>query len=431
MLSAADNELLTRSGPETALGRYFRRFWLPFALSCELPEADGPPIRVKVMHEELVAFRDSHGRVGLVEPQCPHRGANLYFGRNEEGGIRCIFHGWKFDVAGTCLEMPNAPPDSTFRERVRLKTYPTREFGEMIWAYMGPPEHAAELPELEVGLLPPTHRFVTKKLQQCNWAQSVEGALDTAHFSFLHMPAPSASNESVTKAPVDAQRLSWVRDDPMPRFSIVEHESGFVIGAARNADESRQYWRMTQFMLPSHSTTPSTLPGETYFGYTWVPIDDHSCWIYSYAWNPDRPIGDEERAKLRSGHGIMPELGPNYVPIRNRDNDYLIDRDDQKHRTYTGVKGIAEQDAMAQDSQGFIADRTREHLTATDIGVIRFRQVVLGGVKALTGGTEPAAARRPDAYRLRSGSWIADTSAPFENVMAERFGNAVGHVSPL
>jgi phthalate 4,5-dioxygenase oxygenase subunit len=428
MLSAADNDLLTLAGPATQLGKYFRRFWLPVALSAELSERDGAPIRVKVLGEDLIAFRTSDGSVGLSEPRCPHRGADLYFGRNELGGIRCIFHGWKFDVGGSCLDMPNAPGDSNFRARVRIKTYPTREFGEMIWAYLGPPNLGAEVPELELGTLPAAHRFVTKKLQQCNWAQSVEGALDTAHFSFLHMPAPGApSSNSLNGAPVDQTRLEWVRDDPMPRFSIVDHAVGFVIGAARHAGQDRNYWRMTQFMLPSHSTTPSTLPGETYFGYTWVPIDDESCWIYSYAWNPDRPIDESERKKFRSGHGIIPEVDSNYIPIRNRENEYLIDRDDQKHRTYTGIRGIAEQDAMAQDSQGRIADRTREMLTATDAGIIYFRKVILGEIKALANGTEPTAARLAAEYRLRSGSWIADASVSFDEVMAERFGDPVGH----
>jgi len=429
MLSASDNELLIRSGAATPAGQYLRRFWLPVALSRELPAVDGPPIRLKVMGEELIAFRDSNGRVGLVEPRCPHRGANLFFGRNEGCGIRCVYHGWKFDVEGNCLEMPNAPPDSNYKDRVRIVAYPTREFGEMVWAYMGPAGHEPELPALEIGVVPDSHRYVIKKLQQCNWAQSMEGALDTAHFSFLHMPAPSVSANVNRDAPVDEGRLRWVREDPMPRFSIVDHEVGFVIGAARRADGNELYWRTTQYLLPSHSTTPSALPGETYFGYTWMPIDDVSCWIYTYAWNPDRPLGEAERAKMTSGHGTLAAVDANFIPLRNRDNDYLIDRTEQQTISFTGVRGVAEQDAMIQDSQGFIVDRTKENLTATDAGVVRFRQTFLSGVKSLAEGTEPAAAMRGSAYHLRSGSWIADKSHSFEEVMVQRFGDPIGRVA--
>jgi phenylpropionate dioxygenase-like ring-hydroxylating dioxygenase large terminal subunit len=163
MLGAADNELLTRTGPGTSMGDYFRRFWLPVLLSQEVAEPDGPPVRVKVMGEDLVAFRDSESRVGLLDPVCPHRGANLFFGRNEECGIRCAYHGWKFDVDGRCVDMPTMPPETTLRDRVRVASYPTREWGEMIWAYLGPPALAPALPELEVALVPPAHRFVSKK----------------------------------------------------------------------------------------------------------------------------------------------------------------------------------------------------------------------------------------------------------------------------
>ena len=196
MLSAADNELLTRTGPGTAMGEYFRRFWQPVALSRELPEPDGPPIRVKVMDEDLVAFRDTGGRVGLIEPHCAHRGANLFFGRNEESGIRCIYHGWKYDVDGRCVDMPNVPAGSGYHGKIAIKAYPTREFGDMVWAYLGPRERAPEdVPQLECGVVPASHRYVTKRLMECNWAHAMEGALDTAHFSFLHMPAPTVRLE--------------------------------------------------------------------------------------------------------------------------------------------------------------------------------------------------------------------------------------------
>lgn len=430
MLTATDNDLLTRTGQGTAMGEYFRRFWQPVALAREMPAPDSPPIRVRVMGEELVAFRNTDGRVGLIEPHCAHRGADLFFGRNEECGIRCIYHGWKYDVDGKCVEMPNVPPRSGYHGKIAIKAYPTREFGEMVWGYLGPHEHMPEdVPQLDCGMVPASHRYVTKRLTECNWAQSMEGALDTAHFSFLHMPAPKMRSNSNPTVHADEDRLRWLRSDPMPRFTIIEHDVGFVVGAARKADADELYWRITQFMLPGHSVTPSAMPGEVYYGYTWVPITDETCWVYVYAWHPDRPLTAEERAKFeQGGYGQMAELGPNFVPLRNRSNDYLIDREEQAHRSFTGVRGIAEQDQMAQESQGFIAERAGEHLTPTDIAIVRFRRAMLDGVRALREGKEPAAARYHQGYRLRSGGALAPANLSLAEVMQQRFGTASGRV---
>jgi phenylpropionate dioxygenase-like ring-hydroxylating dioxygenase large terminal subunit len=434
MLTAADNALLAQTGPDQPMGQYFRRYWQPVALSRELPEPDGPPVRVRLMGEDLLAFRDTQGRVGLVEPVCPHRGADLYYGRNEDCGLRCVFHGWKFGVDGKAMDLPNVPPDSNYHRDISVRAYPTREYGEIIWAYMAPvPEDGSlpEVPQLEFGALPATRRYVTKKRQECNWAQAIEGALDTSHFSFLHMPAPHVPSNENQDAPADEKRLAWIRRDPMPKFSIRDHDVGFVVGGARRAEGRDIYWRTTQFALPSHSTTPSTLPGENYFGYTFVPIDDHACWIYTYVWNPDRDLTAQEIAQLKSGHGVVAEVGPDYIPLRNLSNGYLLDRHEQKHKTFTGVRGVAEQDAMIQESQGRIADRTREHLTATDAAIVRFRRTLIGGARALAQGTEPQAPWRHEAYRLRSGSWIAEEGKSFEQIMQERFGNPIGYAGDV
>ena len=428
MLSAADNELLTRTGPNTGMGDYFRRYWLPVALSRELPEPDGSPIRVRIMGEDLLAFRATDGCVGLIAPRCAHRGADLFYGRNEECGIRCAYHGWKYGVDGKCTEMPNVPAGAAYHGKMRIQAYPTREFGEFVWAYMGPADKLPEMPQMEFGLVPETHRYSSKKLQQCNWAQSVEGALDTAHFSFLHMPAPKVADTFHPDANADQKRLQRMRQDPMPRFTLANHDAGFVAGAARYGDPGELYWRISQFMLPNHSLAPNALPGENYQGQTWVPIDAESCWIYTYVWNPERPLTAAERAKMDTGHGVLAELGPGFVPLRNRNNDYLLDREEQKHRSFTGIKGVAEQDAMIQDSQGLIADRTTEHLTGTDAATVHFRRAMLNGVKELREGKEPAAAKNGAAYCLRSGSWIAKESTAFEAVMVERFHDPAGRV---
>jgi phthalate 4,5-dioxygenase len=431
MLSAADNDLLTQTGAGTPMGRYFRRFWMPVALSQEVPEPDCPPVRVRVMGEDLVAFRDTEGRVGLLDPRCPHRGANLFFGRNEQCGLRCAYHGWKFDVEGRCVELPTLPSESTFRDRVRVTAYPVREWGDFVWAYLGPAEHEPSLPALEFALVPSAHRFVSKKLQQCNWAQACEGGIDTAHFSFLHMPVTSSDDESdeiMRRSSADRDRTRWMRKDPMPEFRVVPHDAGLLIGASRRADGSGLYWRVSQFLLPNHGLAPNAFAGENYHGQTWVPITDELCWVYCYTWNPDRPLTGAERQRLRAGQSVHAAVDERWVPRRNRDNDYLIDRVDQKLRTFTGIRGISEQDACIQDSQGFIADRTREHLGPTDAAIIQFRRLMLGAARALGAGIEPAAARNGAAYTVRSGSAVAARDVPFPEVMRERFGDEVGRI---
>ena len=243
------------------------------------------------------------------------------------------------------------------------------------------------------------------------------------------MPAPALAKNDTMTAAADENRIRWLRNDPLPRFDILEHEVGFVVGGARSADAGQLYWRITQFMLPAHSITPSSMPGETYYGYTWVPIDEQSCWIYVYAWHPEHDIAADERVRYAAGgFGQFAELGPGHLPLRNRANDYLIDRADQKLRSFTGVRGIAEQDAMAQDSQGRIVDRAREHLSPTDVAIVRFRRMMLAGAQGLADGKEPAACALPASYRMRAGGAVSASALSFEQVMQERFGSASGKV---
>ena len=328
--------------------------------------------------------------------------------------------------------MPTMPPEGRFRDKVRITSYPTQEWGDFVWAYMGPVEHVPVLPDLEFALLPPAHRFVSKKLQQCNWAQACEGAVDTAHFSFLHMPVWSSGDgidAAVRRSSVDTERTRWMRDDPRPEFDVVAHDVGFVAGAARKADGNDLYWRVAQFMLPNHALTPNAFPGENYHGQTWVPITDELCWVFCYSWNPDRPITDDERRQFRTGRSVHAEVDASFKPLRNRDNDYLIDRDDQKKRTFTGIQGVSEQDAMIQDSQGLITDRTREHLGPTDVAIIEFRKMMLRGARDLRKGIEPGAARNAAGYTVRGGSMVEDRDAGFADAMTKRFGDPLGRVA--
>jgi phenylpropionate dioxygenase-like ring-hydroxylating dioxygenase large terminal subunit len=437
MLSAADNEMLVRTGPGTPMGALFRQFWIPVCLSAQVPEADGPQVRLKVLGEELLAFRATDGRIGLIERRCRHRGADLYYGRNEGGGVRCAFHGWKFDAEGRCVDAPTLDPEQFQRldDKTGIRAYPTREWGDFVWAYLGPLPVPA-LPMMEFALVPPSHRHVSKKFQECNWAQAAEGAVDTAHFSFLHMPVTSSADDLPAKArqatrgysanTMGTDHVRWMRDDSRPKFSIVRHDAGLALGGSRQAGDGRLYWRIAQYLMPAHAYTPSAVHGETYHGQSFIPIDDENCWVYVYSWNPVRPLTGEERADYASGGAIYPVMDAQYMPVRNRGNDYLLDRRRQKTENFTGIQGISEQDACIQDSQGRIADRTRELLGPTDAGITQFRRLMLDAARALQQSQRPPAATRPESYRVRAGGMVAPTTLSFEEVMVERFGHPVG-----
>ena len=433
MLTAEENDTLTRTGADTLMGAVFRRYWQPLLLSRELA-ADGAPVRMQIMGEDFIAFRDSAGDVGVVEPRCSHRGANLFFGRNEHCGLRCAYHGWKFDVAGRCVDIPTSEPAvaEKLKAKADIRALTGREHGDLVWVHFGEAGDEPPLPALEFAELPAEQRFVSKKFQQCNWAQAVEGGLDTAHFSYLHagidggekaplMPGTPGDNE-----PPATARYRWLIEDGAPRFTVMQHDAGLVLGASRQADDSQRYWRITQFMMPNHSLAPNTFPGELCQGNTWVPVDDHSCWIFCFAYHPDRPLTEEERSRLAAGFGIFAAVDDSYVPIRNRDNDYLIDREVQRSSNFTGITGISEQDAAIADSQGLIADRTRELLGQTDLGIVRFRRMLLDAAKALASGEEPHGVLDPDAYRVRSGDAMAAAHTPLTEVLDARFGAFAG-----
>jgi hypothetical protein len=279
--------------------------------------------------------------------------------------------------------------------------------------------------------LPPEHRFVSKKFQQCNWAQAVEGGLDTAHFSYLHANIEKGERRSLVPGdgvnePPAIARFRWLIEDSQPQFTVLRHDAGLLLGASRQADAGQIYWRLTQFLLPNHSLVPNTFPGENYQGNTWVPVDDENCWIYCFVWNPERPLSAEERDRFDAGSGIFAAVDENFVPIRNRDNDYLLDRSRQRYSNFTGIQGISEQDAAIADSQGRIADRTRELLGQTDLGIVRFRQIMLEAASRVASGERPSGADAGAAYRLRSGDAMADPDTPLVDVAAQRFAEMAG-----
>jgi nitrite reductase/ring-hydroxylating ferredoxin subunit len=381
MLSSEDNARLTQSGPGTPMGALMRRYWIPFLLSTELPEHDGPPVRTTLLGERLVAFRDSEGRVGLLDEHCAHRGASLYFGRNEEGGLRCVYHGWKYAVDGRCVDMPNEPAESAFKDKIRLTAYPCRERGGIVWAYLGPPDAVPALPEHEFLLVPDDRRYVTKRLQECNWLQALEGGLDSSHISFLHRGNYSD----------DLGEIYY--GDPAPGFVVVEREYGLLIAARRKAGRGQANWRLTPWLMPWYMLIPYP-EGQALAGHCWIPIDDANCWTWTFQWRADRPIGADERALWDSGAHIHSKLIPGtFRPEANRDNDYLIDRQLQRSRkSFTGIFGSGPQDAAVQESMGPICDRRREHLGASDAGVIAMRRHLLRALRddTLVLGLDPA-----------------------------------------
>ena len=389
MLSREENELLTRTGPGTAMGDLLRRYWVPAILASELPEPDGDPVRITLLGESLVAFRDTDGRVGLLGALCPHRGAPLFFGRNEACGLRCIYHGWKFDVDGRCVELPNEPPESTFAERVRHTAYPCVERSGVIWTYLGPPERRPEPPALEWALIAPEHLYVSKRWQECNYAQAMEGGIDSSHVSFLH---------GDRRARGDTPSGRYMRDRA-PRFELVDTDYGFMIGARRDAEEDSYYWRITPWLLPWYTVVPP-YGDRPLVGHAWVPIDDENCWAWSYDYHPVRALTREEVQAAKNGEGIHVRYVPGtFRPLANKDNDYLIDREAQKAGIlYSGVEGFSMQDASVQESMGPIIDRTKENLVGTDNGIIMARHRLMKAARALVEnsvtppGVDPAAA---------------------------------------
>jgi phthalate 4,5-dioxygenase len=409
MLRKEQSDLLTQTGPGTPMGRMFRSYWIPALLADELPENDCPPVRVKLLSERLVAFRDTRGQYGLMDEFCAHRGVSLWFGRNEECGLRCAYHGWKYDVTGQCLEIPSEPEASRFAKKIKLRSYPLVERGGVLWTYMGPLEAQPPLPEWEFITVPRNQTFASKRLQESNWLQAMEGGIDSSHVSFLHRG--DLNTDPLFKG---AKGNEYNLTDARPVFEVVESEGGLYIGARRNAEEGRYYWRITQWVMPSF-TMIAPRGTHSVHGHFWIPVDDETCWAWSYDYHPTRELTAPEMAAMRDGKGIHVRYVPGtYRPLANRDNDYLIDRAAQKTgRTFSGVEGIAMQDASLQESMGPIVDRTKENLASTDNGIIMARHRLLRAVKALVDqGVVPPGVDAAH-QKVRSAAIVLPPDVPF------------------
>jgi phenylpropionate dioxygenase-like ring-hydroxylating dioxygenase large terminal subunit len=410
MLRKEQNDILTQTAPDKPMGQMFRCYWHPVLLAEELPENECPPVRVKILGERLLAFRDTDGKYGLIDEFCAHRGVSLWFGRNEEHGLRCPYHGWKYDTTGQCIDVPSEPRESGFCQKIKLRSYPLIKRGPVLWTYMGPPEKQPPLPEWEFAMVPPEQSFISKRFQESNWMQAMEGGIDSSHVSFLHRG--DLESDPIFKG---AKGNKYNMGDMRPHFEVVEQPGGLYIGARRNAENGKYYWRITPWVMPNFTIIPPR-GDHPMHGHFWVPIDDETCWAWTYDFHPTRALTKEERSAMQAGQGLHCKYVPGtYRPLANKDNDYLIDRAAQKAgKTYSGVLGFAIQDSSLQESMGPICDRTKENLVSTDNGIIMARHRMLRACKAfIDKGTIPPGVD-PVHQRVRSVSIVLPPDQAFK-----------------
>ena len=428
MLSREDNELLCRVGPGTPMGELIREYWFPALPSREFPTADGDVKRMRLLGENIVMFRDSEGRMGALAEACPHRGASMYFGRNEECGIRCPYHGWKFDVTGKCVDMPTEPEDSNFINKVRATAYPCRDVNHMVWIYMGRKAEPPPFPDYEVNTLAP--ELVSEPnimMEEANWVQNMEGDLDSVHLDWVHKrlhedsePPPLGSN-------------GFYNPDPKPaKLDVVRTDYGAYYSGMRKMPDGREWHRINQFIFPFH--TMITV-GPVVIFRAFVPLDDHHAMLITQAAMPNGPAFDDEYNQLQIdpfkevGGYIERSHGPRsyYMTVANKRNDYWLDRDVQKDRMYCGIPFVlnlpdrAMTELMCGADGEPLYDRTQEHLGTTDVFVIAVRRQLLNAAKQRRDtGEAPANVADPHLGRVRMGSFLLEAGADWKAEVADR-----------
>jgi phthalate 4,5-dioxygenase len=447
MLRSDQNELLSRVGAGSPMGELFRRFWLPAVTMEQVGAPDSAPVRLRILGEDLVGFRDTSGRVGIVRAYCTHRLAPLFYGRNEQCGIRCPYHGWKFDVEGNCLETPNVPagaPD--VRKNVGITAYPTHEAAGVVWVYMGPKEKRPPFRALEYTQVPAGQYFSAAWLQRTNWSQGMEGEIDSSHISWLHKDFDSQGPQN--RHPVLAGGSSGTGNeytgDGAPVLELRETPSGFTYGARR--DLNGQYlWRVTQWVAPMFSLIPRA-PGEFVWGggRAWVPIDDNHTTVFTFGYRVDRPFTADEIKVYESGALFPPRMRKGvyrlpdgyvidtYLPEASQENDYQIDREMQRRSNYSGIWGIHDQDRSLQEnsksigkSDAGIVDRSLEHLVGSDRPVATARRTLLRMAQELQKGIEPACLGEASSFAVRAISKICTINS-FDDFLA-RYGEEAGY----
>lgn len=380
MITKEENDLLCRVEGDAPMGQLMRRHWIPVCLTEEVSEPDGDPVRARVLGEPLVVFRDSYGNVGVLDERCPHRSASLALGRNEKGGLRCLYHGWKMDVNGNMLELASEPNDERMRNNIKHTAYPVKEWGGMVWAYFGPRETIPEFVPPRWAPTPEARVSIAKVIIPCNWAQILEGAIDSAHSSSLHSSDMVPANVDGAKATSSL----WLRPsaDKSPRLQLERTSYGFRYAAIRHPivnPEETDYVRTTVFVAPFTVLIP---PNNLYnVANVNVPMDDTTTAFYFIAWGHPHKTPETEtwRKFLRQTVGV--DLDSQYRPLRNVENNFWQDRQAMRAGNFTGIKGFPNQDVAMWVTMGPIADRTRERLGSSDLAVAQFRRMMVDAAR--------------------------------------------------
>ena len=427
----SNSEMMTRVGAGTVMGDLMRRYWLP-ALATSEVKADGDPVRLMLLGEKLIAFRDSSGRVGVMDHRCPHRCASLFFGRNEEDGMRCVYHGWKFDVEGNCLEMPNVQNGEDIKGKVKAKAYRTMERSGLVWVYMGPQDHVPPPPAMEAALVPDAEVSVRFVQRACNWLQALEGDIDTSHFGFLH--AGSARLEDFQ----DDHPMRHTVTNRAPEYRVSDTDFGTSYGAYREEGDGTMSWRVANFAFPFWTQAPNSDFMTNVGARGWVPMDDTHTMVVMIGWA--KSPGAYTGVPLKNGKPIpgfapsidyLPDTTDWYGRARPRaraGNDYEIDREAQRNNEiFTGIRMVFMQDQAVTESMGPITDHAFEHLVPSDQMVARTRRRLLHAAQALRDhGKPPPGALDPQVmWRARSGSFHTPIDADWERAYEEKLGAAV------
>ena len=416
MLTVEENVRVTRVGPGTPAGKMFRRYWWPLALSSELPEKDGAQLRVRILGEDLIAFRDSNGDVGLLDAYCPHRRAPMFFARNEECGLRCVYHGWKFDRHGDCVDMPSEPAGTTLQAKVKTLAYPCVEKGGVVWTYMGPKDKQPPEPDYEWTRAPASHRFVSKTFENCNYLQALEGGLDTAHSSFAHNNKLGA-------------RDNLRQHDKSPHLDVERTDYGYYYASTRKVDAGK-YMRVYHFVMPAQQMRASIIGYEgtrnnpaRLDGHIWVPIDDYTVHVYNIMAGPhpedELELNAVEARETAAGRGKTDVIPGTFRLKRTQSNDYFIDRQMQKTKNFTGILGVNTQDFALQEGMGPICDRSKEFLGTSDKAIVAMRRILLEAIKTNEDGGDPRGLN-PSIYSdIRAYDRVIPQDADWKEAMAD------------
>ena len=422
MISQEMNQLLTQTGPGTPGGELMRRYWQPVALSEEVPPGSAP-FPVRIFSEDLVLFRDEHGQLGLLGKQCPHRCTDLSYGRIEDGGLRCLYHGWLFDVKGKCLEQPAEPENSTYKDEIKHTAYPVHEVGGMIFTYMDQGE-PPKFPDYEFIKAAPERRFLKRSILNCNYLQSLEGGYDPAHLSFLHRPIEKKDTRPVPGTDKGMSADMYYKEDRRPNLDYEVTDYGVRIFSIRKSGEDKKYVRVTNFVMPNAIAIVGNEGriGEGYSMHWHVPVDDTHHMRWDYVFNRVRPLDMDKYAK-RLGN----DMGPDGVTKRNLENRYFQDRNLMQTSNFTGMgESFNVHDAFASESQGPIQDRRNENLATSDVIIARVRKQLLEGMEAIQEGKDPLNVRRdsPDISNLIVVSEVMPNSVDHkEYVRSKTFRN--------